>query len=294
MMSSLTPGARRGLILQLWRNLIKTRSGRALYDPFRFGKSSLQQINYRSGNHISISRASHNLSSLIPLKIIRRDQKVRCSIRNYCLDARRPIGMPHNLFINWNIKPIHAKCEGFTSRCIGITHEASKYLRWLSNPFCRNRSISKLHSISSNNMKLVEQRRILEIITEDARDVNRRRSSQKIGAYVMFNLPLCDYKLPSDTIFMDDSVIRSWYNEMQSKARQIDEFSKNIKTIFETCGSLPIFCHGNMIRINFPNLTIAEVERHLIDLGICSGLVYPDNTAIQITQEINESNFSLV
>lgn len=105
---------------------------------------------------------------------------------------------------------------------------------------------------------------------------------EKYGCNVEFTLPKLKLRMPSIS-FINDEVLATMESHFLQFKQDVDKVCSNIQAIFDTHGSLPLEKRRNSIRVHFPNLEVAELERLLRELEIREGIV-TQNDEIEIPE----------
>lgn len=209
--------------------------------------------------------------------------------------SRFPRSTPRGLFTNWNMSSIRSSGRMYSTASIKFTHEAvsnlSLSLRCFfnsvdgcmptqnckhvnANPVVWTQRVGKL---SSRDISLIRDMEMFEMINEHRGECLHQGPDQ-IGCYVEFKMPQISLKnvVPSVT-FADPSTLDMLEQEFKDYTAKLRSIDSAVRRICENYGALPMTLEENRLRVHFPNLTVLETEKLIIELGVTLGHVYLDD-----------------
>lgn len=261
--------------------------------PVRFPVRNLGYRNFhqtaRSGVNLGRQQLTRNISS--PQKAL----KGGLTLFSSC--SRVPRGSPRGLFTNWNMTSTRfAQGRMYSTASIKFTHEAvnnmSISLRCLFNSMeqfmpkdqgahvLRKSPVSMQGCsarLSNREISLIREMEVFDMIAEHKTECPYT-GSETLGAYVEFRMPTFDSeKIVPAVVFVNAAVLEDLEAEMARHTKSLQELQQAVRRIYENYGSLPMTFESGRLRIHFPNLTMMETEKLMVDLGVTVGCVHPDH-----------------
>lgn len=260
--------------------------------PVRF---PVRNITYR--NFHQIARSSESLGrQQLTRNISQGKNSVRSGVTLFSSGSRVPNGTPRGLFTNWNMTSSRfSSGRMYSTASIKFTHEAvnnmSISLRCFFNSLSgfkptdqstqvRMKSFMEPSSkLSGKDISLIREMEVFDMIANHKTECLYAGSeSETFGAFVEFQMPKLDLEnvVPA-MVFVNDSIVDDLQDEIARYTKSSKELQEAVRRIYENYGSLPLTFEGGRLRIHFPNLTMIEAEKLIVDLGITLGCVYPDH-----------------
>lgn len=228
--------------------------------------------------------------------------------------SRFPRGTPRGLFTNWNMTSSRFSGRMYSTASINFTHEAvsnlSLSVRCFFNAldgsalsqgngkranvksFVSNESPAKL---SRKDISLIRDMELFEMIHEHKAE-SSYAGSEKVGCHVEFEMP--ELKLESfvpSVTFADPSTLNTLNQEVLNYTTKIKDIESAVRRICDGYGALPLTLEANRLRIHFPNLTMLETEKLIIELGVTLGSVHYESSGPKTPPCVSEnilSNFN--
>ncbi|SCU81101.1 LAME_0B05666g1_1 [Lachancea meyersii CBS 8951] len=215
---------------------------------------------------------------------------------------RAPRGVPRGLYTNWNMYTMRfASGRAYSTAAIRITHDAAQNMAislrcffnlWDSFVPSHNHGESArlaLRETGNGRKRLCAEEisvmRAMEVcrMIQDHRqelmlDGGNETGSEALGCVVDFQLPRLDVSQMPSMVFACDEALDKWRDELVECHAMMRKIEESVRTIYKNYGALPLEFGESFVRVRFPNLTMAEAELLMRDLGLTLGLVLPEPT----------------
>lgn len=266
--------------------------------PVRNGPAKFPVSNVTYRNFHQIARSAEGLGrQQVTRNISQGKRPVRGGVTLFASSSRVPSGTPRGLFTNWNMTSSRfSSGRMYSTASIKFTHEAvnnmSISLRCFFNSIDGFTAGNGKAQVSMKNLMgeyqpsaklcrkdiaLIREMEVFDMIARDKME-SFYAGSETFGAYVEFQVPQLDLNrvLPS-LVFVNSSTLETLEDEISRFTDSLKHLAAAVRRIQENYGSLPMTSETGRLRIHFPNLTVMETEKLIVELGITLGCVHADH-----------------